>query len=212
MEKKSDAGKSGQNELSDSRELYHACRYGTAVEKQAAYEILWSYLVRVTLQVLYDQADAESLAQECAQRALIRVHERIADCREPAAFRTWARRIGGNLAIDELRRRKRLLPLEAVKEPAASDVPGKVMMETAVSQTIDREQLRSLLNSAPMSERSRRLVVGRFLDDLPDEILAQYESDLADKTIRPSHIQVTRAKNIVKLRTWEPIHLFFEER
>lgn len=212
MEENATADKSGKNKPSDSRELYYACRFGTAQEQQAAYEILWPYLVRVTLQVLYDQADAESLAQECAQRALIRVYKRIADCREPTAFRTWVRRIGGNLAIDELRRRKRLLPLESVKEPAASDVPGTIDMETAVSQTLNSTQLRQLLNSSPMSERSRRLVIGRFLDDLPDEILAQYESDLADKVVRPSHIQVTRAKNIAKLRDWEPIRLFFEER
>ncbi len=212
MENNLATGKSDKNKPSDSRELYYACRFGAEQEQQAAYEVLWPYLVRITLQVLYDQPDAESLAQECAQRALIRVHKHIADCREPTAFRTWVRRIGGNLAIDELRRRKRLLPLESVKEPAASDVPGTVDMETAVSQTLDRNQLRHLLNSSPMSERSRRLVVGRFLDDLPDEILAQTESDLADKVVRPSHIQVTRAKNIAKLRDWEPIRLFFEER
>ncbi|MCA9951395.1 MAG: sigma-70 family RNA polymerase sigma factor [Anaerolineales bacterium] len=212
MEENLAVGKSDKNNSSDSRELYHACRYGSPQEQQAAYEILWPYLVRVTLQVLYDQANAESLAQECAQRAMIRVYKRIADCHEPAAFRTWVRRIGANLAIDELRRRKRLLPLDSVKEPDASDVLGTIDMETTVSQNLDLNQLRRLLNSSPMSERSRRLVIGRFLDDLPDEILAQQESDLADRAVRPSHIQVTRAKNIAKLREWEPIRLFFEER
>lgn len=205
-------GNANNRKTTDSRELYYACRFGSPYEQQAAYKILWPYLVRITLQVLFDQPDAESLAQECAQRALIRVHAHIAECREPTAFRTWVRRIGGNLAIDELRRRKRLLPLEAITESTLSDSGGKVDMETAVSQTLDHKQLRQLLNSSPMSERSRRVVVGRFLDDLSDEILAQYESDLTGQTVRPSHIQVTRAKNIVKLRDWEPMRLFFEER
>jgi hypothetical protein len=44
------------------------------------------------------------------------------------------------------------------------------------------------------------VVVGRYFDEQPDEALARTESDLAGQTVLPSHIQVTRAKNLAKLR------------
>ena len=49
------------------------------------------------------------------------------------------------------------------------------------------------------------------LTDLDDNDLAQTESDLADEDVRPSHVQVTRAKNISKLRQWSLLHQFLEE-
>lgn len=191
----------------DSAELYAACQDG----RRDAYEALWRYLLRVALKVVHDQPDAEALAQDCAQRALIRIHQRLDECREPAAFRSWSRRITGNLAIDELRRRKRLLPLESYTEPpptAWKQTP--VGPESAVSTDMRLKRLRELLNLAPISDRSRRVVIGRYLDDLPDEILAQQENDLdGGNAVQPSHIQVTRSKNMAKLRDWELLQSFW---
>ncbi len=70
---------------------------------------------------------------------------------------------------------------------------------------INLENLRSLLEKAPISDRSRRVVIGRYLDDADDESLAQTESEIAQKDVLPSHIQVTRSKNITKLRKWDTL-------
>jgi len=192
--------------LPDSPTLYAACRN----EDPDAYRALWDYLRRTALQVVYDQPDAEALAQECAQRALLRVHARLEEVHEPAAFRTWARRIAANLAIDELRRRKRLLPLtEQVDQAlAARTAVDPAPPESRVEAALTLDACRALLLRAPMSDRSRRVVIGRFLDDLPDELLAEVESELSDGGVLPSHIQVTRAKNISKLRDWQPLRAF----
>ena len=173
--------------------LYEACRRADP----AGYEQLWVYLYRVALQLTNDPA----LAQDCAQTALIRIYQQLADCREPAAFYLWSRRIVSHLTIDQLRRDKRLIALDET-------TPAPLSTETTALNQLHHVALRQLLDQAPISERSRRVVVGRFLDDLPDEPLAERESQLAEQPILPSHIQVTRAKNIAKLRGYGPLRRF----
>ena len=44
-----------------------------------------------------------------------------------------------------------------------------------------------------------------------DPVLAQAETELAQKEVLPSHIQVTRSKNISKLKTWEALREILHE-
>jgi len=193
---------------SESVTLYRACRSADVTEQRRAYQEVWRYLYGITFQIMRDQADGADLAQDCAQQALVRVHQLIIECREPAAFRTWVRRIASNLAIDELRRRRRfgILP-----DPEESITPLPLTVaaaEQSALATMRQAELRDLLLQSPMSERSQRVVIGRYIDGIPDEELAQTESDRAKATVLPSHIQVTRAKNIAKLRGWERLRDF----
>lgn len=194
----------------ESEDLYAACGSTDTAVQQEAYRHLWEYLYRVAYQLSYRQPDATALAQDCAQLALVRVHEQRETCLDPKAFRAWARRIASNLVIDELRRRRRLVFDDAYEngrsQPERADEGPSP--ETAVVDHLDEQSLRRLLAHSPMSERSRRVVIGRYFDDLPDELLAQTESDLAGQEVRPSHIQVTRAKNIAKLREWKLLAQF----
>ena len=195
----------------DSADLYHACGSAEPDVQAAAYQTLWEYLFRIAFYLTNKQPDQEALAQDCAQRALIRIHRQRQRCDEPKAFRTWSRRIVSNLTIDELRRRKRLQPLPEPAQEAQLEqhtVPNPEI-ETAASLTLD--SLRQLLQTSPMSDRSRRVVIGRYLDQRDDESLAQTESELADDEVRPSHVQVTRSKNISKLRQWPLLRQFLDE-
>ncbi|KAA3665507.1 MAG: RNA polymerase sigma factor [Chloroflexi bacterium] len=191
----------------NSANLYTDCRSNNKERQHAAYQTLWHYLYRVALNVVYDQPDSEALAQDCAQEGLIRVHKRIDECREPGAFKSWARRIVSNLAIDELRRRKRLIRPE--NHESFDKLNSQPIRSQNIGAIIELEALRKMLEQSPMSDRSRRVVIGRYLDALPDELLAQKESEITQSNVRPSHLQVTRAKNIKKLRKWMPIHTFF---
>lgn len=196
--------------IRDSAELYHACGSADTAVQAAAYRELWHYLYRIAFYMTTRQPDGPALAQDCAQRALLRIHQNRTACREPKAFRTWSRRIVTNMVIDDLRRRKRLLPLP---DPgtSATKIPHESSPEASVLTDITAVSLRTLLNQAPISDRSRRVVIGRYLDDLPDETLASIETQLADSDVRPSHVQVTRAKNIAKLRDWPLLAQFLEE-
>ena len=196
----------------DSTTWFTACQDRDSQVQASAYTDLFAYLSRAALYILSDQPEAEALAQDCAQIALVRIHQRLDDCREPAAFRTWARQIVSNLAIDTLRRRSRLTfaaddELEAALEEAAAE---QTSPEEEVTMSTGLSDLYAAIQSAPISDRSRRLVIGRYLQELADEPLAQIESDLVGKAVLPSHIQVTRAKNMAKLRTWEPLLTLLE--
>lgn len=196
----------------DSAELFHACGSDNVADQERAYRTLWDYLFRVAYSIVYRQPDADALAQDAAQLALIKVHDQRENCQEPQAFRVWSRRIVSNITIDELRRRKRLLPLtEQNEQRSGSNSPITAVLQDNTLDRLSRQSLRHLLAAAPISDRSRRVVIGRFLDDLPDELLAQHESELAGNEIRPSHIQVTRAKNITKLRRWDELLTFLRE-
>lgn len=192
----------------DSKTLYHACQ----MQQPHAYESLFDYLFRVCFQIVHDQPNAADLAQDCAQRALIRVHNRLDSCREPAAFIGWSRRIAANLALDELRRRKRLF-FNVEETLAVAPAPAKENPATAVTRALDELNLYDLLQVAPISERSRRVVIGRYLERQDDYALAAIETELStdDKEVLPSHIQVTRSKNMAKLRQWDALRELWEE-
>ncbi len=197
----------------DSATLYRDCRSKETATQSAAYRTLWNYLLPVAYQLVRSQPDADDVAQECTQWALVRIHQRLHECHEPAAFRSWARRVVSNLAIDELRRQKRLttLPDSDSKESASSALAVQHSPDVTVLAHLVEEELRELIVHAPISERSRRVVIGRFLDDLPDETLAQTESELNQSEILPSHVQVTRAKNLAKLRDWSPLRTLLSQ-
>lgn len=204
--------RAAEQPFADSASLFAACRSGDPPTQEAAYRSLWSYLYRVALQILHDQADAQALAEDCAQAAIIRVHERQEQCREPAAFLAWARRIAAHAAIDELRRLRRLLP---ANDDGHNDLSALAAeddsLEASVADAIDLAALRALIARAPISDRSRRAVAGRYLDGAPDERLARAESELAGRTVLPSHLQVTRTKDIAKLRDYAPLRAFLDQ-
>lgn len=191
----------------DSAAWFADCQSSDPQVQRRAYEQLFSYLSRAALHIVRDQPSAEALAQDCAQTAVIRIHNRLEECQNPDAFRTWARQIVSHLAVDSLRRRARLTfaaedELATAVDQAATD---ELSLEEQITAAVTESELYTVIHNAPISDRSRRVVIGRYLQDLPDEVLAETESELAEKTVLPSHIQVTRAKNMAKLRTWQPL-------
>lgn len=189
----------------ESARLHQACLHGSPAQQQAAYRTLWGYLLPPVAYLLRNTPNADDLAADITQQALIRIHTRVQECHSPGAFRSWCRRIATNLALDELRRRKRLVQRSPEETGADRPAPSP---EGTVLERIQAQELRTLLARSPMSQRSFRVVVGRFLDDRLDEELARQESELAGRSVLPAHIQVTRSKNLAKLRKWDGLHAF----
>ncbi len=182
----------------DSQSLYAACADDGSDAQIDAFEVLWADLYRIAYTMLYDRPGGDALAADCAQAALIKVYRNLAQCRNPAAFREWAAQVLRRVVIDELRRpehaRRAALP-ENGDHSAVIAAPPILMTDADLRTT-----LLTAIKHGPLSDRSRRVVVGRYFDEQPDEALARTESDLAGQTVLPSHIQVTRAKNLAKLR------------
>jgi RNA polymerase sigma factor (sigma-70 family) len=181
----------------DNERLYADCMAEGSPAQAAAFAQLWPALYRIAYAMLARQPDGEALASDCAQAALIKIHRSLASCHSPARFRAWCAQIVRRVVIDELRRpelaRRAALPADDADAPAA---PAIELGEAAELRAL----LLAAIGAAPLSERSRRVVLGRFFSEQSDESLAQAESGLAAQAVLPSHIQVTRAKNLAKLR------------
>ncbi len=71
------------------------------------------------INVVYRMCGDPQLAEEAAQEAFIRVWQNVQRYNPRFAFRSWVYRIALNVAIDDLRRRKETVDIEA--EPLAAD-------------------------------------------------------------------------------------------
>jgi RNA polymerase sigma factor (sigma-70 family) len=182
----------------DSQTLFTACGDDGSDAQIDAFESLWGDLYRIAYAMLHDRPGGDALAADCAQAALIKVHRNLAQCRNPAAFREWAAQVVRRVVIDELRRpehaRRAALPDDDDHSPALATPPAAPSSEDL------HTLLLAAIKHGPLSERSRRVVLGRYFDEQPDEALARAESALSGQEVLPSHIQVTRAKNLSKLR------------
>jgi hypothetical protein len=103
------------------------------------------------------------------------------------------------VVLDELRRAEhtRRVPL-----PDDSEYSPWLAVPPNPAESGDlRALLLAAIEQGPLSERSRRVVIGRYFREQADEALAQAESQQTGQPVLASHIQVTRAKNIAKLRS-----------
>ncbi|GIV98427.1 MAG: hypothetical protein KatS3mg057_3084 [Herpetosiphonaceae bacterium] len=185
--------------MNDSERLYTACLDEGSDAQIDAFESLWRYLYCLAFNMLHSQPGGDALAADCTQLALIKIHRSLGQCQDPKRFRSWAAQILRRTVIDELRR-----PDHARR----ADMPGDdhhtlrvLSAETLVEINDLQALLRAAIASAALSDRSRRVIVGRYFNEQSDHILAQAESQYSGKTVLPSQIQVTRAKNLVKLRS-----------
>lgn len=179
----------------DSRELYVGCVSAETAVRNEAYRALWAILFGVAFAMTHGN---DMLAEGYAQKSIERVFHKIASCESPEAFIGWAQRLTRNLILDELRRDKRLVEWDDDYDPPEAGES----LEAEVLEAISVEEWRRLLWRAPLSDRSRRVVIGRFLDDEEDEQLSLVESRLAQSVVRPSHLQATRSKNLSKLKEY----------
>lgn len=186
------------DDFTDQRQLYAACQRDGSQEQARAFELLWQHLYRIAYAMLRAAPDGDALAADCAQQALIKLHRNLSQCRQPEALREWAGQIVRRTVLDELRRpaqrRRASLPDDDDHSPwlAAPDLLESDGDLAAL--------LREVIAQGPLSARSRRVVAGRYFAEQNDETLARAESELAGQPVLPSHIQVTRAKNLAALR------------
>ncbi|NJN14920.1 MAG: sigma-70 family RNA polymerase sigma factor [Oscillochloris sp.] len=182
----------------DDMQLYAACGDEGSLRQVDAFEQLWAFLYRRAWAMVHDRRSAEQLAADCTQVALIKIHRSYGQCREPERFRAWAAQIMRRTVIDELRRpeHRPQVDLEvAAALPSDNPSPEAILADADLARV-----LRAAITGHGLSDRSQRVVIGRFFAEQSDEVLAAAEQALGAADLRPSHIQVTRAKNLAKLR------------
>jgi RNA polymerase sigma factor (sigma-70 family) len=186
----------------DGAALYAACQAHGSTAQIDAYQQLSGQLYRIAYAMLRDRPGGADLAADCMQAALIKIHQNLEQCRDPAAFRGWAAQTLRRTVIDTTRQ---IAATKLVSLPEHDyELPASAIVAPSEPPDDLEQLLRQAIASAPLSDRSRRVVIGRFFDERSDAELAQDESAREGQQVLPSHIQVTRAKNLAKLRA-EPV-------
>ncbi|HEX6135099.1 MAG TPA: sigma-70 family RNA polymerase sigma factor [Longimicrobiales bacterium] len=135
----------------------------------------------VALAELADPRDAEDAVQDSFITAL----ERLDDCRDPAAFSGWLRRIVRNRARSVRRR-------ERIRETDALERVGNTASVQDPARDLDRTELRQRLEAAlqGLSEVQRRVVLMHDLEGYRHRDIA-VELDIPEGTVR-SHLFFAR--------------------
>ena len=194
------------------RSLFDACRNEGSIEQGYAFESLHRDLYRIAHFMIgsTNYPDREAMAKDCAQEALEKVWRHLHTCRNPDKFRSWAKAVVRHHTLNELikqqRRRELSLELEEHVEVASETIsPDKELEQRALQVS-----LLDVMARAPMSQRSKRVVLGRYLEEKRDSQLAEEVSEAEGLVIRPSHIQVTRAKDLKRLREDEGVRIYLQ--
>jgi RNA polymerase sigma factor (sigma-70 family) len=197
------------NQPVSSQQLYADCQQTSSIAQQRAYELLWRELYWIAYAMLIQQRDPAAIASDCTQKALIKIHQNLAQCQEPERFRSWAAQIVRRTVIDTLRQPA------FTRQTELTDLHTGIAVDAPPEPNELRAFLLHAIEHGPLSDRSRRVVLGRFFAEQPDEMLANQERALTGDDTLPSHIQVTRAKNLAKLRQQpsflEQLRVFVEQ-
>lgn len=193
--------------LSD-RELYAACCHGGSEEQAAAYtELFHSFFDRGLRMVAgTHHPDPKALAADCAQEALVKVHLHLAEVYAPDAFRKWAERTLHNHVLNRLQqwRAEQAHVVRHSEEDDEEDEGSAAVQAETVYAGVENAELSVALGAAfaaaDLSDRSRRVVVGRYVLEIEDGVLAAQLSEREGSAVLSSHVQTTRSKNLAKLR------------
>jgi RNA polymerase sigma-70 factor (ECF subfamily) len=146
----------------------------------------------------YRMLNNKQEAEDAVQETFLRVYTNLHKYDENQKFSTWIFRIGTNLCIDRLRRRKNTYSLDADMTdgegndfyslmPADEDTPEKQII---VSET--RQQIRSAIDALP--EKYKSVVILRYLHDLS----LQEISDILEMPVTTIKTRVHRGREYLK--------------
>jgi RNA polymerase sigma factor (sigma-70 family) len=183
------------------RELYEACGQNGSEQQRSAFDLLYQELYAVSLFMLQTTLAPEprALAQDCAQEAVVKIWKHLATCTQPDTMRSWAKSIVRNQTLNEIAKLKRKAT-DSLEEHT-----DKLLLDerTTLLETFQAKEkynaILDLLIAAPLSERSRYVILAKYLLQMTEEEISQALSQKEGNVVKPSHVQVTRAKNFKKI-------------
>jgi RNA polymerase sigma-70 factor (ECF subfamily) len=107
-------------------------------------------LVTYLTRLMNNQHEAEEIAQE----VFVRVWQHANDYRPEFRATTWLHRIGHNLAIDQLRRRRGTEEFDAERDPAPSSARPSALLE----QKQQANSLQAALDTLPLRQKTAMLL------------------------------------------------------
>lgn len=130
-------------------------------------------------------------AMDIAQETFIRVWDRIGTWRGDAALSTWICRVASNLALDFLRKNKRVVPVEDIEY-------GRDVVQPSVEADVLNAEAKTELDRAvsQLPEEYRQLVVLRHTGDMSYQDMA----DLLGLSLSQVKNRLLRARQMLRER------------
>ena len=175
MNKEGQRASTGRDPV-DDRELVESARKGDREAFRTLFERYHRRAYALAFGVLRNQDDALDVVQD----AFIKAHKYLDKFEGNSSFYTWLYRIVMNLAIDHLRKHRRVRPVELdeqhLEESSGGDDsllpkmlggnPGRALLDKEIRERIDRAL-------AELSDNHRAVLVMRELEGLSYEEMAQ---------------------------------------
>ncbi|MBR1584835.1 MAG: sigma-70 family RNA polymerase sigma factor [Clostridia bacterium] len=140
--------------------------------KQPSFEALAAQAEEQVYKTCYHMMGNREDALDCAQEAMLRAYRAYSTFRREAEFSTWITRIALNVCADQLRKRREIVSLEALRETRGFDPPDGGA--TAQERLEARERSRLLQQALQQLPReARELIVLRDFRNLPYDQIAQ---------------------------------------
>jgi RNA polymerase sigma-70 factor, ECF subfamily len=123
--------------------------------------------------------EPDSLAEDIAQEALLRILEHLESFRGEARFTTWAMKIANRIAISELRRKRwRDVSLDDIITPDAGLTIADVLpdVDTSPAETTEDRMHVAIVREVienDLSDKQRIAVEAVFMEGMPIEVLAE---------------------------------------
>jgi RNA polymerase sigma-70 factor (ECF subfamily) len=131
---------------------------------------------RMSLSIAYGVLGDATAAGDVSQDGFLRAWERLGDLREPERFGTWLCGIVRNLAVDRLRRRRRIEPLSSAA--TASHCRWTHDPVEDVCRHESREMVAGAI--ADLDESARTALKMRYYDELPSKQIGRLLGISAD--------------------------------
>lgn len=189
----------------DDRELVESARKGDRDAFRTLFDRYHKRAYALAFGVLRHQDDALDVVQD----AFIKAHKYLDKFEGNSSFYTWLYRIVMNLAIDHIRKHRRIKPVELDEQhlEAAGDGPGDDLLPKVLggnpSRALLDKEIRARIDEAlgELSENHRAVLVMRELEGMSYEEMAQ-SMGCSKGTImsRLFHARKNMQKRLVDLR------------
>jgi RNA polymerase sigma factor (sigma-70 family) len=182
--------------------LYTACRqHEDQLRREQGYRELYQLLVRSATKWRPEQAD--HLAEEVAQRALMLIFEQLDRCQTPATFMAFALyKLRQAFTEAERAGAKQSVSLDEEVEHVAMQQRATDLWQGRETQTELQELLRVVL-AALTDERVRQVITLKFLEGWSDQEIGQILG------ITANHVRVLRNRGLAQIRQDERIAAYF---
>lgn len=123
--------------------------------------------------------ELQTLAEDTAQEALIRIIDRLDTFEGRSKFTTWAYKVAINLALSELRRKQwQDFSLEEMLEPKSEDQAGRSLMDegSGPEETVEQLELMARVGAIledELTPRQLSLMKAVAIQGVPMEAIAQ---------------------------------------